>query len=59
MQVADLAVEPQALGLHRLQMRTARHERHIVAGGRQPRAEVTPDAAGTHHCNFHGCCLRE
>ena len=58
MQVADLAVEAQAVGLHRLQMRAARHERHVVAGGGQPRAEVAPDAAGTHNCDFHGCCLR-
>ena len=52
-QLADVAVEAQAVLAHRRQVRAARHERHVVAGRRQPRAEVAADPAGSHHRDFH------
>ena len=49
MQGANLAVEPEPVRAHRLEMRAARYERHVITGRRQPRTEVAADAAWTHH----------
>ena len=49
-----LAVEPQAILAHGLEVGAARHERHVVAGGGQPRPEVAAHAAWPHHRDLHG-----
>src|SRR5262245_53255127 len=53
MQVADLAVEPQAVPAHRLEVRAAGHERDVVAGGGETGAEVAPHPSGPHNGDFH------
>jgi len=51
--VAQRADDPKPTGAHGLQMRAALNERHVVAGHRQPRAEIAADAAGADHRDFH------
>ena len=49
--VADQELEP--VGLHRRQMRAARDDRNLVAGGRESRREIAADGARAENGNFH------
>src|SRR3546814_2307062 len=53
-QVAVRAVDAEAVLAHRREMRAARDEMHVLAGRREPPAEIPPDPAGAHDCEFHG-----
>ncbi len=50
---SQFRIEPQALGLHGLQMAAARDECDVIASRSKARAEVAADAARPHHNDLH------
>jgi hypothetical protein len=52
--VAQRAFDAQPLRAHRVQMRSARDERHIVPRSLKARAEVASERARAHHKDLHG-----